>query len=224
MHSTFFDYIASYGQGGEVHPESVARDLGCGHATIEFVSPQPKPVAHWHPLFGEEARDELAAIEHEVIERLGPERAERVCHSGRLLVIFPNLVIADGPGVAIRTWWPVAVDSLEQTQWAVALASDTPEQVARRVDMFVTFLGPAGFASPDDFEALEACQEGYETVDELEWSDISRGMHREKATMFYELQVRTYWRAWLARMQGRKPGRVEVERDPAEAAAAAVSG
>ena len=84
---------------------------------------------------------------------------------------------------------------------------ETPEQVERRVNMYVTFLGAGGLASPDDVEALEACQDGFRTVRELEWSDISRGMHRGDS-MFDELQMRTFWRAWMARMQGREPGRV----------------
>ena len=128
----------------------------------------PRGIAHWHPLFGEETREEIAEIEREVIDRLGPSSAHRVCHMGKNMVIFPNLVIADGPGIAIRTFWPVAPDYMEVTAWAVAPNRDTPEQIARRVDMFVTFLGPGGLATPDDVEALESCQDAFRTVQELE--------------------------------------------------------
>ena len=41
-----------------------------------------------------------------------------------------------------------------------------------RLDSFLTFLGPGGFATPDDVEALESCQAGFRAT-ELEWSDIS---------------------------------------------------
>ena len=72
--------------------------------------------------------------------------------------------------------------------------------LARRLDSFLTFLGPGGFATPDDTEALESCQIGFR-VKEVEWSDISRGMHRE-ARSNDELQMRTFWRRWNAHMQG----------------------
>jgi p-cumate 2,3-dioxygenase alpha subunit len=76
----------------------------------------------------------------------------------------------------------------------------------------VTFLGPGGFASPDDVEALESCQEGFRTWREQEWSDISRGMARTPS-MFDELQMRTFWRTWVARLEGTElPERVtEIE-------------
>jgi Ring hydroxylating alpha subunit (catalytic domain). len=121
-----------------------AFDLGHGHNGFEYPSPQPRPVALWHPLFGEEAREDIAAIEQEVIDRLGPERAVRVCKHAKHVLIFPNLVIADGPGAVIRTYWPVAPDYVEIDQWAVAGVQETPEQIERRVSMYVTFLGAAG--------------------------------------------------------------------------------
>ena len=85
----------------------------------------------------------------------------------------------------------------------------------------MTFLGPGGMASPDDVEALEACQDAFKTQKELPWSDVSRGMHRQ-ATMFDELQMRVFWRAWRARLQGGRPaGQIPVggsEREPADVA------
>jgi hypothetical protein len=127
-------------------------------------------------------------------------------------------MIADGPGMTVRTVWPVSPDYMEVTAWGLAGNGETPEQIRRRVDMFVTFLGPGGMASPDDVEALEACQEGFKTQTELPWSDVSRGMHR-KSTMFDELQMRVFWRAWRARLKGGKPGRVvEGKREAVEVA------
>jgi p-cumate 2,3-dioxygenase alpha subunit len=226
LHSTYFDYLSSYGASGEVPNAGedwvTVRDLGNGHTTLDYPNMGlPRPVAYWHPLFGEDTKDEIAEIEREVIERLGPERANHVCHHGKNMLIFPNLVIADGPGMTIRTIWTVTPDYMEVTAWALAGNGETPEQIRRRVDMFVTFLGPGGMASPDDVEAIEACQDAFKTQKELPWSDVSRGMHRQ-ATMFDELQMRVFWRAWRARLQGGRPaGQIPVggsEREPADVA------
>jgi p-cumate 2,3-dioxygenase alpha subunit len=67
---------------------------------------------------------------------------------------------------------------------------------AKRLDSFLTFLGPGGFATPDDMEALESCQTGY-LADGVEWSDLSRGMLREPRPVD-ELQMRVFWRRWNA--------------------------
>jgi p-cumate 2,3-dioxygenase subunit alpha len=34
---------------------------------------------------------------------------------------------------------------------------------ARRLEDFITFQGPGAFATPDDLEALKACQAGFRT-------------------------------------------------------------
>ena len=34
-------------------------------------------------------------------------------------------------------------------------------ELRRRLDSFLAFLGPGGFATPDDIEALESCQQGF---------------------------------------------------------------
>ena len=51
LHSTFLDYIKSYGEGGEIPADARehAFDLGNGHNGFEYPSPQPRPVALWHP-------------------------------------------------------------------------------------------------------------------------------------------------------------------------------
>ncbi len=221
VHSTYFEYLASYGETGWTQDDSgeVARDLGNGHAVIEQRTPYGRPVAHWHPLFGEESREDIARIEAEVVGRVGEERGDRICHWIRNLLIFPNLIIVDGTAVTVRTFEPRAPDLMEISAWNLGPKDQTPKQIARRVDSFVTFLGPGGFASPDDVEALESCQEGFRTWREQQWSDISRGMTRVPR-MTDELQMRTFWRTWAARMQGRRPPEpvVGIETEPAPVA------
>jgi p-cumate 2,3-dioxygenase subunit alpha len=214
VHSTYFDYIASYGEGEDIEPKLGERvfDLGNGHTVLQGPTPFGRPIAHWHPLFGEQAKEEIHALEAEVVERLGEERAFRICHMVRSMIVFPNLLIIDGNAITIRCIEPKAPDHLEVSAWTLMPSEFDETRVARSVDSYVTFLGPGGFATPDDVEALESCQEGFRTWRHQEWSDISRGMTR-MPRMVDELQMRTFWRGWAARMEGERPGRVleEVE-------------
>ena len=80
--------------------------------------------------------------------------------------------------------------------------NESPELRERRMENFISFLGPAGFGTPDDVYALEGCQRGFAAWRELSWSDISRGMGREQPASSDELQMRAFWRRWHALMQG----------------------
>jgi hypothetical protein len=72
---------------------------------------------------------------------------------------------------------------------------DSPDLRQKRIDNFLSFLGPGGFATPDDVEALESCQRGFANR-AVEWSDISRGMQRPQPSVTDELQMQTFWRRW----------------------------
>jgi p-cumate 2,3-dioxygenase subunit alpha len=124
-------------------------------------------------------------------------------------VIFPNLVINDIMAITIRTFYPVSPDYMEVNAWALAPIDESAEDSALRLDNFLTFLGPGGFATPDDVEMLESCQRGFVNR-EVEWSDLSRGMKREQPLATDDLQLRTFWRRWNqlmtepAALRGRK--------------------
>ena len=66
---------------------------------------------------------------------------------------------------------------MEVTAWHLVPKDESDPMLAVRLDSFLTFLGPGGFATPDDVEAMESCQAGFRAT-EVEWSDISRGMLR----------------------------------------------
>jgi len=66
----------------------------------------------------------------------------------------------------------------------------------------VEFLGPAGFATPDDVEMLESAQRGYAAYESAPWNDVSRGMKSEKPSKTEELQLRTFWRRWSQLING----------------------
>ncbi|MGE0827765.1 MAG: hypothetical protein AB7O04_00240 [Hyphomonadaceae bacterium] len=65
----------------------------------------------------------------------------------------------------------------------------------------VEFLGPAGFGSPDDGAALEACQRGYH-MDSAVWNDISGGMLDGADPGDSELTLRVFWSQWDKVMRG----------------------
>ena len=95
----------------------------------------------------------------------------------RNMLIYPNLIINDIMAVTVRTIFPSAPDRVDVTAWQLAPRDELPSLRQRRLDSFLTFLGPGGFATPDDVEALESCQQGY-AGGGVEWNDISRGMGR----------------------------------------------
>jgi hypothetical protein len=103
--------------------------------------------------------------------------------------------INDIMAITVRTFFPRTLDYMDITAWALAPKEESPDNRALRLDNFLTFLGPGGFATPDDVEMLEACQRGFANR-EVEWSDISRGMKREHPLTNDELQMRAFWRKW----------------------------
>jgi p-cumate 2,3-dioxygenase subunit alpha len=209
LHHTYFAFLASQGDddGARALRSSEARgyDLGNGHAVVDYPSPFPRAIARWHPIFGEDAKQEIQAIRDELEQRHGPERAYRMAETCRNLLIYPNLLLLDVSGLTIRTVWPVRPDYMELSGYALAPREEvTPERLRRRLENFNLFLGPGGLPTPDDIEALEACQEGFAATAE-DYSDISRGMHRDAATVD-ELQMRAFWREWHAQMLGAAHG------------------
>ena len=204
-HQTYLDYISSLGtdDSGQTAASRIvgtAKALGNGHCVIESPVRNGRPIAHWHPLFGEEAREPIARVRQRLVEKYGEERTYRMADTSRNLIIYPNLVINDIMAITIRYFEPVAPDHMEVTAWHLVPREESESMLSTRLDSFLTFLGPGGFATPDDVEALESCQAGFRAT-ETEWSDISRGM-LSPAKSTDELQMRGFWRQWHANMQG----------------------
>ncbi|MGH7906142.1 MAG: aromatic ring-hydroxylating oxygenase subunit alpha [Candidatus Binataceae bacterium] len=209
LHTTYFAYMAKFkglDQATEAHASAMGhggrgRSLGNGHGAGESApGALARPIAHWHPMFGEAARPEIARVRGRIVERFGEERAWRMCDTFRLFLIYPNFVFHDAQAITIRYFEPVAPDAVRLTVYALAPKDESKEQLERRLNNFVSFLGPGGFAHPDDLEAIESCQDGFRSR-EVEWSDFSRGMHREPELMD-ELPMRAFWRQWRAQLLG----------------------
>ncbi len=201
-HQRYFDYLVETGldpakvkrrRGGRGH------SLGNGHAVIQSEPLWGRPIARWAPNFGAEKKAELEHVQQQFEARFGKEWAYQITQTSRNLFIFPNLIINDIMAITIRTFFPVSPDYMEVSAWALAPSDESPEDRALRLDNFLTFLGPGGYATPDDVEALESCQLGFANR-EVEWSDISRGMKRAEPEVTDELQMRAFWRRWHALM------------------------
>jgi len=90
------------------------------------------------------------------VAKHGEARAARMADTNRNMLIFPNLVVNDIMAVTVRTFMPLSPSRMDVTAWELAPRGELPQLRQRRLDSFLTFLGPAGFATPDDVEALES--------------------------------------------------------------------
>lgn len=201
-HASYFDYLQSRAGGlvsrnlsiGSVH------DLGNGHAVVEYAAPWGRPVALPVPAWGEAGEQETTAIRQRLVERFGTERAERISGLNRNMVIFPNLVLNDIMAITVRTFFPDGAGRNLINAWTLAPREESPFMRELRLFNFLEFLGPGGFATPDDCEALALCQRGYTNLAEAGWNDISKGMANPEPRIDDELQMRVFWREWNRRM------------------------
>jgi p-cumate 2,3-dioxygenase subunit alpha len=214
-HSTFVDYMRTMMRGvpvSEMNIHGGARSLGNGHACFEMEIPTGRPVAQWLPVWGEEARVEIEKKKQELEARLGPEKARSISVTNRNMVIFPNSIINDQQTVLLRTVTPMAHNRMIIRAWSLGPMDEGPTLRRIRNEGALSFLGPGGFATPDDVEMLELCQKGFELSD-VEWNDISKGFHAGEDTLHgtdehfdNELQMRAYWTRWDQMMSAPEPG------------------
>ncbi|MGD9550930.1 MAG: SRPBCC family protein, partial [Burkholderiaceae bacterium] len=176
------------------------RDLGNGHGVIEYSAPWGRPIGQWIPAWGEQGKADIDKIIARLTERFGAERAQRIAFKNRNLLIFPNLIINDIMAITVRTFYPLAPDHLHVNGWALAPAEEGEWARKSRLESFLEFLGPGGFATPDDVEALQQCQAGFNNLQEVPWNDISKGMGRPQPAADDEIQMRAFWTEWHKRL------------------------
>lgn len=201
-HSTYLDYLKNAnGALGATPLEGTGIDLRNGHAVIEYSAPWGRPIASWVPLWGEKGKEEISNIYSELKERLGAQRAERLATKNRNMIIFPNLVVNDIMAITVRTFFPTSPDYVEINAWTLAPNEESEWLRKYRLFNFTEFLGPGGFATPDDVEAIERCQAGYASSKNGMFNDISKGMARDGAPSFDdEAQMRSFWIEWDRRL------------------------
>lgn len=193
----------------EQSPENRVLAFDYGHAVID-VPIGPLPLFSDKPEVFEQLKARLTA-------KVGEARAAKVLGRSQNLLIFPNLVMISA-WRTIRTFYPTAPGELECNAWAIVGKEDPPELREARFGNFISFLGPAGFGTPDDVEALEACQRGFAAT-EVGWTDLSKGLGREGGSVaFDELQMRNLWRRWYAMLNPNFQPKAELSSAMAAAA------
>jgi len=156
---------------------------------------------------GVSVKPEIEAKYAWLVEKYGQERANYIANTQKNLVVFPNLVINDILSVTVRVIEPEAPDFIRVTAWAMGPVDESDELRAMRLDNFVSFLGPAGFGSPDDIEMLELCQDAASHTP-VEWSEISKGFgsgtdpFHASGPPDDEIQMQAYWTMWDRVMRG----------------------
>jgi p-cumate 2,3-dioxygenase alpha subunit len=217
MHATYFMYAAKVG-GRKTRGTGpgYSRNLGNGHGVMAVCSPYGRPGSRWVEMFGEGVRDEIDRSRAWMYAAHDHHKAFEMAEVTRNVWFFPNLIINDGVAITIRKIDPVAVDRMVVTAWALGPVGESEALTKTRLSSFLTFYGPGGFAHPDDIEALESCQAGYAAPDVM-WSDFSRGMlrrHGSATSNLDEGQIRSFWREWSARLDGRPSPDQEEARWP----------
>lgn len=202
-HASYFDYMGAVLKGSDI-PSGAGGELitlGNGHACFETPIRSGRPVAQWLPHWGEEAKTLIEEKRNEVIGRLGPDAGANVCDFNSNMVIFPNSIINDQQTVLARMIVPLSHNKMRVMAWTVAPRDEHPKLRDIRMENILSFLGPGGFATPDDVSMLEWAQTGYETTD-VEWNDFSKGMTPDENTLCSrrkiddEHQMRAYWLQW----------------------------
>jgi len=212
-HATYLDYLKNTNGGlSSTKLEGTSYDLGNGHAVLEYVAPWGRPIASWVPLWGEEGKKEIDQIYARLVELHGEEMADRMAHTNRNLLIFPNLVINDIMAITVRTFYPQAPNYMLVNGWSLAPNEESDWAKKFRLSNFLEFLGPGGFATPDDVEALESCQNGFNNYRLVPWSDISKGMGKESPNYDDELQMRAFWTRWNQYISGSTAAQANVRR------------
>ena len=111
--------------------------------------------------------------------------------------------------VTVRTFQPTAPDYMEVSVWSLAPVEEIGKPaLSRRLTNFLEFLGPGGFATPDDIEALEVLPARRCRCAEAPWNDLSKGFDATGDDTVGdtkdELPQRAFWRGWQACLQGEK--------------------
>jgi len=203
-HVTFVEYLKTTGyvtsdEGGR------AITLENGHSVLVFSGHGGRVGMQWEPRFGDAQKTLTEQNVKRLASRLGEERANRIASTSRILYLFPNLLLFDIEGLALRQLEPVRPDFTDVRAWELAPASETAEERELRIRILGSFIGPGGLATPDDVEAYECVQRGIVATagdprPEVDWSDISRGMAREAegqpARNVDEAGIRGFWRHW----------------------------
>ena len=141
------------------------------------------------------------ALREDSLPASGRSAPRRIAHFDHHILIFPNLAIVDNHGIMIRTYFSKKPEEMLVQSWTIAPKEESPEIRKLRLYSYMDFLGPAGFGTPDDVEAIEAAQRGYKGAEDYDgWNDISAGVAPKDPESFVrngdEGRMRVFWTKW----------------------------
>jgi phenylpropionate dioxygenase-like ring-hydroxylating dioxygenase large terminal subunit len=159
-----------FGEGSEAR----ARDLGNGAAQLDLNQINIRNGGRVVPPgWSKAAFDEYSAA---MERRYGADRAHRIIAEGPPhFCIAPNLIFILNQ---LRVIQPVSVEETVVSYYPTLLKDAPAELNQRRLSETYLIHGPAGRVAPDDFEAYERNQAGFEARVN-EWLVLRRGLHRE---------------------------------------------
>jgi fatty-acyl-CoA synthase len=154
--------------------EALARDLGHGVEQLDLNPVHTKNGGRVVPPgWSKQAFDEYRTA---MGQHYGEERADRIMAEGPPhFCIFPNLIFILNQ---FRVIQPVSVAETTIHYYPTLLKGAPDEINQRRLSETYLIHGPAGRVAPDDLEAYERNQYGFEARMN-EWLVLRRGLHRE---------------------------------------------
>jgi p-cumate 2,3-dioxygenase alpha subunit len=127
----------------------------------------------------------------------------------RNMLIFPNTILNDVMSVSIRTAWPETPTKTRASIWNLAPVDEHPAVRKIRLQNHLTFVGPGGFAHPDDYEIFDRISIG-NRMSPPTAHDYSKGMVAGVADDLLtatgdhsdEAQQRAWWTQWDRVLRG----------------------
>lgn len=212
LHISYFTYAAERA-GAAAAPSQVSGEmltlngqgvgLGNGHAGVENSVKVGKPWTDWIPAFGEEVRPIIEANAARLMERHGDVRGTRMTRLTRQMLIFPNTILNDILSLSVRTSFPTSPTASRSIIWNLAPVGEDLRLRRIRLNNHLTFVGPGGFAHPDDYEMFDRRALGDATAIPF-MHDYSKGLvPGEDSDLLTgvgdqadEAQQRAWWAQW----------------------------
>jgi p-cumate 2,3-dioxygenase alpha subunit len=216
LHGSYFQYAADRAEKrGGVRPKPLTLNgrgfgLGNGHGGVENFVKVGKPTTDWIPAFGEETRPLIEANRDRLMNKYGAERGIRMCERSRQMLIFPNTILNDVLSLSVRTSYPLSPTSSRSNIWNLAPVGEDLRIRRIRLENHLTFVGPGGFAHPDDYEIFDRRALGDAHSPHF-LHDYSKGMSPidEESDLLWstgdqseEAQQRAWWAQWDRVLRG----------------------
>jgi phenylpropionate dioxygenase-like ring-hydroxylating dioxygenase large terminal subunit len=154
--------------------EALARDYGHGVEQLDLNPVQTKNGGRVVPPGW--SKEAFAEYRGAMVERYGESRADKIIAEGPPhFCIFPNIIFILNQ---FRVIQPLSVNETVIYYYPTLLKGAPDEMNQRRLSETYLIHGPAGRVAPDDLEAYERNQAGFEARVN-EWLVLRRGLHRE---------------------------------------------